>query len=218
MITATLGILRRWWLPLAYGAVFVAALSAPHPTPGQVRDWADTTGPVAPLMFLIVHSLVTIAPFPRTVLTLGAGLLFGPALGIGLAVIATTVSAVLAFLLVRALGRDRLAARLTHPTVRAVDRRLERRGWLAVGSLRLIAPVPFSIVNYCAGLSSVRLSPYALATVVGILPNTIGVVLLGDALTGTTEPALLVLSAACLAVGVIGLIVDAKIDVRTVSR
>lgn len=213
MIARSLGILRRWWLPLAYGAVFVAVLLAPHPTPEQVRDWADTAGPLASLMFLVVHSLVTIAPFPRTVLTLGAGLLFGPALGIGLAVIATTVSAVLAFLLVRALGRDRVAARMTHPAVRAIDRRLERRGWLAVGSLRLMAPVPFAVVNYSAGLSSVRPMPYALATVVGILPNTIGVVLLGDALTGAIEPGLLALSAICIAVGVIGLVVDAKVAV-----
>ncbi|PSR69546.1 hypothetical protein C8258_00060 [Nocardia sp. MDA0666] len=191
-------------------ALIAVALLAPHPAPQQIRDWADSVGPVFPLLFFLVHALVTVAPFPRTVFTLSAGLLFGPILGITLAVAATTVSAVLALLLVRALDRDQVAARLTHPAVRAVDRRLARRGWLAVGSLRLIAPVPFSVINYCAGLSSVRMMPYLLATFVGIIPGTIGVVVLGDALTGRTNPGLLVLSGACITIGVIGLIVDAR--------
>lgn len=202
---------RRVVMLLVLGAALVAvAALAPHPAPQQIRDWADSIGPVFPLVFFLVHAIVTVAPFPRTVFTLSAGLLFGPVLGIGLAVAATTVSAVLALLLVRALDRDQVAARLDHPAVRAVDRRLARRGWLAVGSLRLIAPVPFSVINYCAGLSSVRLLPYLLATFFGIIPGTVGVVVLGDALTGRTEPGLLVLSGICITIGVIGLVVDAR--------
>ncbi|WP_019926644.1 TVP38/TMEM64 family protein [Nocardia sp. BMG111209] len=198
-------------------ALVAVALLAPHPSPQQIRDWAKSAGPLFPLVFLSVHTIVTIAPFPRTVFTLSAGLLFGPVLGVAVALTATTISAILALLLVRALDRDQVAARLTHPAVRAVDRRLARRGWLAVGSLRLIAPVPFSVINYCAGLSSVRMLPYVLATVVGIVPGTIGVVVLGDALTGRTDPALLVLSGVCIAIGVIGLIVDARWPVDEVA-
>lgn len=191
-------------------ALFAVATLAPHPAPQQIRDWADSVGPIFPVVFFVVHALVTVAPFPRTVFTLSAGLLFGPAMGITLAVAATTVSAVLALLLVRALDRDQVAARLNHPAVRAVDRRLSRRGWLAVGSLRLIAAVPFSVINYCAGLSSVRMAPYLIATFLGVLPGTVGVVVLGDALTGRSDPGLLVLSGVCITLGVIGLIVDAR--------
>ncbi|MGA4788404.1 TVP38/TMEM64 family protein [Nocardia sp. AB354] len=197
-------------LAILAAALVAVAVLAPHPAPQQIREWADSVGPMFPLLFFLVHALVTVAPFPRTVFTLSAGLLFGPILGITLAVAATTVSAVLALLLVRALDREQVAARLTHPAVRAVDRRLARRGWLAVGSLRLIAPVPFSVINYCAGLSSVRMMPYLLATFVGIIPGTIGVVVLGDALTGRTNPGLLVLSGVCITIGVIGLVVDAR--------
>ncbi|KZM72538.1 TVP38/TMEM64 family protein [Nocardia terpenica] len=201
----------RFLALLVIGVVVIAvALLAPHPSPQQIREWAHSVGPLFPVVFFLVHAVVTVAPFPRTVFTLSAGLLFGPVLGITLAVAATTVSALLALLLVRALDREQVAARLTHPAVRAVDRRLARRGWLAVGSLRLIAPVPFSIINYCAGLSSVRLVPYLLATLIGVVPGTIGIVVLGDALTGKTNPGLLVLSGVCITLGVIGLIVDAR--------
>ncbi|MEV6769489.1 TVP38/TMEM64 family protein [Nocardia sp. NPDC051030] len=197
------------------GLLLALAVFAPHPGPQQIRVWADSVGPLLPLVFFVAHTLVCIVPFPRTVFTLSAGMLFGPVLGLSLALGATTVSAVLALLLVRALDRERVSARLTHPAVRAVDERLARRGWLAVGSLRLIAFAPFAIVNYCAGLSSVRMTPYLIATFVGIVPGTVGTVLLGDALTNRTSPAQLIVTAACLAVGVIGLVVDARLPVPT---
>ncbi|WP_174555263.1 TVP38/TMEM64 family protein [Nocardia anaemiae] len=191
-------------------ALFIAAMLIPLPTPQQMQDWATSVGPIFPLLFFVVHALVTVAPVPRTVLTVSAGVLFGPALGIVLAASATTVSAALAILLVRALDRDRVAAHLTHPAVRSIDARLERRGWLAVGSLRLIAFAPFSVINYCCALSSIRFWPYLIATVVGILPGTIGTVILGDALTGGTHPGMLVVSGVLIAIGIIGLIVDAS--------
>ncbi|QBJ98419.1 TVP38/TMEM64 family protein [Rhodococcus sp. ABRD24] len=194
-------------------ALFVAAALMPLPSIEQVRTWADAVGPAFPLVFFLVHVVVTVAPVPRTLFTISAGVLFGAATGLVVTVAATTISAVLALLLVRALGREAVAAHLTHPAVRAVDTRLARRGWLAVGSLRLIAPIPFSVINYCCGVSSIRVVPYTLATVAGILPGTVGVVLLGDALTGQADPALLTVSAICIAVGVLGLLLDARTPV-----
>ncbi|MGV9409336.1 TVP38/TMEM64 family protein [Nocardia sp. NPDC003693] len=191
--------------------LFAAAALMPHPAPQQIRTWADSVGPLLPLVFFAVHALLCVAPIPRTIFTLSAGMLFGPVLGLTLAVTATTVSAVLALLLVRALDRDRVRARLTHPMVRSVDARLAHRGWLAIGSLRLIAMAPFSVVNYCAALSSIRMTPYLAATFVGILPGTIGTVLLGDALTSETSPGQLILTAACLGLGLVGLVVDARL-------
>ena len=191
-------------------ALFVAALLAPHPSVSQVREWADSIGPMFPLVFFLVHSLVTVAPFPRTVFTLSAGVLFGSATGIALTVAATTVSAILALYLVRAIGREVVWQRISSPTIRRVDERIEKRGWLAVGSLRLIAFVPFSVVNYCCGISSIRLMPYAISTVVGILPGTIGIVVLGDALSGDADPRLLVLSGICISIGIGGLLFDAR--------
>ncbi|WP_283136457.1 TVP38/TMEM64 family protein [Rhizohabitans arisaemae] len=194
-------------------ALVAVVLFVPHPDPEQIRGWARAAGPWLPLVFFAVHALVTVV-FPRTPFTLSAGLLFGPITGIAVAISASTVSAALAFLLARAIGRDAIATRLTHPAVAAVDRRLARRGWLAVGSLRLIAPAPFPLVNFCAGVSSIRLVPFLAATAVGALPGTIAVVVLGDALTGRVDPALIVVSAICLAIGLAGLVVDARLGVE----
>lgn len=198
-------------LVLLIGLIAVALL-VPLPSVSRIREWSETmNGPVLLVAFFVVHALVTIAPVPRTVFTLSAGVLFGSLTGIAVSVAATTASAILAFLLLRAVGRDAVAEHLTHPTAKAIDLRLARRGWLAVGSLRLIAAAPFFVVNCCCAVSSVRFVPYTLATLVGILPGTVGVVLLGDALTGQPDPALMVVSAVCIAFGIGGLLLEARL-------
>ncbi|MFB7874159.1 TVP38/TMEM64 family protein [Nocardia sp. NPDC056064] len=191
-------------------ALFVVAMLVPLPGPQQIRDWAGGAGPLLPVLFFLFYSLVAVAPVPRTVLTVTSGVLFGPVLGSLLALSATAVSATIALLGVRALGRDRVAAHLTHPAVRAIDARLARRGWLAVAALRMIALAPFSVVNYCCGLSSVRVLPYLVATVAGSAPGTIATVVLAGSLAGDTHPMAVTISAVCLSIGVIGLFVDAR--------
>jgi len=61
-------------------------------------------------------------------------------------------------------------------------------------SLRLIPVVPFAPLNYAAGASGVRVLPYFLATLAGLLPGTSAVVILGDALTGHVSPLLFTVS------------------------
>ena len=211
-ISATAAQMSRARLILtALGAAAVVALVllVPLPTAVQMRDWAASVGPWFPLAFLCAHIVVTVLPFPRTAFTLAAGLLFGPTLGITLAVTASTLSALFALYLVRALGWQ-LNHLVSHPRIDALDERLGTRGWPAVLSLRLIPAVPFSVLNYAAGASSVRVLPYFLATLVGLLPGTAAVVILGDAMTGNVSPLLILVSACTAATGVAGLICEAR--------
>ena len=200
---------RVLFTAIAVAAVVAVVLLVPLPTALQLRDWAASAGPWFPLAFLAAHVVVTVLPFPRTAFTLAAGLLFGPALGVAIAVTASTVSALLALLMVRGLGWQ-LSKLVSHPAVEAVDARLRARGWAAVLSLRLIPVVPFSVLNYAAGASSVRVLPYLLATVAGLLPGTAAVVILGDALTGTVSPLLAVVSLCTAALGVSGLAYETR--------
>jgi uncharacterized membrane protein YdjX (TVP38/TMEM64 family) len=193
---------RRIVMTAAVTAVLIAvALLVPLPTAVQMRDWATSVGPWFPLAFLAAHIVVTVFPFPRTAFTLAAGLLFGPVLGITLAVAASTGSAVIALVLVRAAGWQ-LSRLVRHQAVEALDTRLRDRGWIAVISLRLIPAVPFSVLNYAVGASAVRMLPYTLATLAGVLPGTAAVVILGDALTGHISSLLFLVS---LCTGIVGL-------------
>jgi uncharacterized membrane protein YdjX (TVP38/TMEM64 family) len=189
--------------------LLAVATWVPLPAPVQLRDWAESVGPWFPLAFLVAHIIVTVVPVPRTAFTLAAGLLFGKAFGVLIAVLASTGSAVLALLLVRAAGWQ-LNRLVRHRAIDRVDERLRERGWPAILSLRLIPLVPFSAINYAAGASRVRLLPFTLATLAGVVPGTAAVVILGDALAGHPSPMLFVASVCTGALGLTGLLLEIR--------
>ncbi len=205
---------RRFFAILAAIVILIAvALLVPLPTAVQMRDWATSVGPWFPLAFFGAHIVVTVFPFPRSAFTLAAGLLFGPVIGVPLAVLASTFSAVIALLLVRAAGWQ-LSRLVRHPRVDSLDARLRERGWPTIVSMRLIPAVPFSVMNYAAGVSAVRVLPYTLASFVGLIPGTAAVVILGDALTGNVSPLLFVVSLCTASLGMAGLIYEIRMHRR----
>jgi uncharacterized membrane protein YdjX (TVP38/TMEM64 family) len=211
-VSVTARQVSRTRIALAARAVFAIiaiVVVVPLPTAVQMRDWASAMGAWFPIAFLGAHVLATVLPFPRTAFTLTAGLLFGPVLGIAIAVTASTLSALIALFGVRALGWQLMAAR-SRPGITELDARLRARGWPAVLSMRLIPAVPFSVVNYAAGASSVQVMPYLLATMVGLLPGTSAVVILGDALTGNISPLLALVSLCTASIGIAGLIYETR--------
>jgi uncharacterized membrane protein YdjX (TVP38/TMEM64 family) len=205
---------RRFIAILATIVILIAvAVLVPLPTALQMRDWAKSVGPWFPLAFLAAHIVVAVFPFPRSAFTLAAGLLFGPVLGVPLAVVASTISAVIALLLVRAAGWQ-LSRLVRHPRIDSLDARLRERGWPTIVSMRLIPAVPFSVMNYAAGASAVRVLPYTLASLVGLIPGTAAVVILGDALTGNVSPLLVLVSTCTASLGIAGLIYEMRIHRR----
>jgi uncharacterized membrane protein YdjX (TVP38/TMEM64 family) len=177
----------------------------------ELRHTVEGAGVWAPLMFVALQVLCTVPPpIPRSLFTLAAGLLFGSATGSVLAVVATTLAAVAAFALVRLTGGGIVERYAERAPVLWTRRRLDRSGLLAVVSLRLIPVLPFPLVNYAAGLSGVGFLPYAAGTLLGILPGTIALVVLGDAVTGQVPTALLVVSVTCGLLGMAGIGVAAR--------
>jgi uncharacterized membrane protein YdjX (TVP38/TMEM64 family) len=179
-------------------------------SPAAVQDTVRTAGGWAPALFVVLQVLVTIPPVPRTLFTVAAGLLFGSITGVLLAVTATALAAVVAFWLVRLTGGGLVERYADRGPVVWTRRRLDRSGLLAVTSLRLIPALPFSLLNYAAGLSGVRFTPYLLGTVLGTAPGTVALVILGDAVTGRVSPALLAVSVTGGLVGTIGSVVAAR--------
>jgi len=175
-----------------------------------VQDTVRGAGVWAPALFLVLQVFVTVPPVPRTIFTVAAGLLFGSALGVAVAVVATALAAVVAFWLVRLTGGGVVERFADRAPVVWTRQRLDRSGLLAVTSLRLIPVLPFSLLNYAAGLSGVRFAPYLFGTILGTAPGTIGLVVLGDAVTGRVSPAMLAISVAGGLVGTIGAVVAAR--------
>ena len=202
-------------LVIVVAAFFIAAwMLIDVPSLTRLRIWADRTGPWFPVVFWLAYVFITQFPIPRTLLTVSGGVLFGAVKGILLALTATTVSAIVSLLLVRFLLRDWVEPRLTHPSVQRINQRLEQRGWLAITSLRMIAGIPFSIMNYAAALTRVPVVPFAIATFIGSAPGTILVTMFGDTLTSRPDPIFIAIMVTLAIIGCGGLLIDATTPLR----
>jgi uncharacterized membrane protein YdjX (TVP38/TMEM64 family) len=153
---------------------------------------------------------------PGSLLTLGAGFLFGPVKGTVVVSLGSTAGAAAAFIVARRVARDWVLRHIAgRPKLAAVSDAVEHDAFKVILLTRLSPVFPFNVLNYAFGLTSVRFSSYILASWLGMLPGTIMYVLLGSAagnlaalLSGDVprssgQPALLVIGlVAALAVAV----------------
>jgi uncharacterized membrane protein YdjX (TVP38/TMEM64 family) len=174
---------RHVWIRLVGLVAIVAAAAAVAgvvgmPDPAQLRAAIAAAGPVAPALFVLLYAAATLAPLPKNVLAAVAGLLFGLAVGLAVVFLAALLGALAAFALGRVLGREAVE-RLTGTRVARVDALLRRRGLLAVLAVRLVPVLPFTAINYAAGLTAIRTQDYIVGTALGIIPGIIAFVALG---------------------------------------
>ena len=166
----------RPWLRLAVLAVLLAAatvgaLTIERPGVPVVRGWLDDPGPLGWTAVVLAVSGALMTPVPRTATSVLLGAAAGFPAGLGVAVLAGWIGGMGGFALGRHLGRDAVA-RLTGPRLARADRLFRDRGLLAVALAR-VSPVPFWVVSYAAGLSSIRWLPATLGTVVGVVPGAV---------------------------------------------
>ena len=90
--------------------------------------------------------------------------------------------------------------------LRRWQRALERRGFWAVLYLRLAPGIPYTLVNYTAGLSRIGLRPFVAATALGTAPRTFAYVALGGSFGNLRRPETIIAIALLLAMGVAGLV------------
>jgi uncharacterized membrane protein YdjX (TVP38/TMEM64 family) len=135
-------------------------------------------GPVA-LGALYVLSCVLFVP--GSILTIGAGALFGVVKGSITVSIASTLGATLALLVGRYLVRERISRLIAdNPRFAAVDAAVAREGFRIVVLTRLSPAFPFNLLNFAFGLTRVGVGTYALASWIGMIPGTILYVYLGS--------------------------------------
>lgn len=144
----------------------------------SLRRDSTATGPVAPAFFVLLFAAMTLAPLPKNVLVTAAGLLFGFVWGIAIALAGAMLGAMTAFALGRVLGRDAVERVAGARVVRA-DELMRRNGLLAVIGARMAPVVPFTGINYAAGLTAIRTRDYVIGTAIGIIPGTIAYAALG---------------------------------------
>lgn len=140
-------------------------------------------------IFMLVHITALSLSIPGAVLPLclAAGAIFGPLWGTAITLGSITVGDSLGFLAARYLLRDWVERHFSRQAA-AVDRGVERDGAFYLLALRLMAVVPYFVVNLTMGLTRMKLSVFAPVSFIGLIPATALYVHAGTELADIDHP------------------------------
>jgi uncharacterized membrane protein YdjX (TVP38/TMEM64 family) len=177
--------MKRIWRWLLIIVVLAAAVVGSRILPvtewlKAFNQWVSGLGPAGVIIFVVVYALAAVLFVPGSVLTIGAGFIFGLGLGVVAVSIGSVTAAAVAFLISRYVARKKIESLASkNEKFKAVDRAIGEQGWKLIFLLRLSPLIPFSLSNYFYGLTAVKFWPYLLASWIGMLPGTVLYVYLG---------------------------------------
>lgn len=147
--------------------------------PIQLQALLDQAGIWAPIIYIILYTIATILVLPSTPLNLTGGTLFGPWLGTLWTSIAAIIAAVVAFAFTRTVGREIIAQKLAGRW-QMMDAEISQGGLFYMFAIRLLPIIPYGLVNFAAGLTSIRFRDYLIGTILGTVPGVLPFVMLGS--------------------------------------
>lgn len=162
------------------GAITIAAQYREALDPETLSTTLDIFGIWAPVAFIVLFALATVAFLPGTVFALAGGVMFGPLLGTLFNLTGATIGAVLAFLAARHMAYGWVREK-TGPRLDRIIRGVDEEGWRFVAFTRLVPLFPFNLLNYALGLTRISLLHYTVATAVCMAPGALAYTYLGYA-------------------------------------
>ena len=147
--------------------------------PAWLQATLDRAGIWGPIIYIVIYTVATILVLPSTVLNLAGGALFGPWWGSLWTTIGALVAAIAAFGFTRTVGRELVAKRLAGYW-QTIDAEIRNGGLFYMFSIRLLPVIPYGLVNFAAGLTSISWKDYVVGTTLGTLPGVLPFVLLGS--------------------------------------
>lgn len=147
--------------------------------PTQIQAWLKSVGIWAPIAYIALYVVATVLVLPSTALNLTGGAIFGPWLGTVWTSLGAILAAIVAFAFTRTVGREAIAKRLAGRW-QAMDAEMRQGGLFYMFAIRLVPIMPYGLVNFAAGLTSISFKDYLLGTVIGTVPSVLPFVLLGS--------------------------------------
>ena len=190
-----------------------------QPTPGAMRDtvddvrtWVDGLGVLGPLAFIAVSACLTPLMFPGPLLAGASGLLFGIWLGFPVTLASAVLGAAIAFSISRWVAGDAVV-QLAGPRLLSIHAFVSRRGFVSVLYARIAPGMPYTLVNYAAGLTKIPLLVFCAATALGTAPRAFAYTALGGSLGNLRSPEAVLAVCVLVGMGTLGLLLVAR-DVR----
>src|SRR5215218_9660358 len=145
--------IRRIVIYAAVSLLLVGTLAVTGniPSSSEARDFGDSLGPLAPILYVPLFVLANFA-IAWVILAGAAGLLFGTAAGTPLALAGVTLAALTQMAVARRLAGEH-RGRLLPQRTRRIENFLTENGAVAVMESRIVPVLPYGIVNYSGGLT-----------------------------------------------------------------
>lgn len=141
--------------------------------------------PIVSMGLMVFQALIS--PLPAFVITFANAWVFGWFWGAVYSWSGAMIGATVCYWIAKILGRPAVEKMVGGRSLQITDRFFEEYGSHTVMIARLIPVVPFDIISYAAGLTSMGFWLFFWATGIGQLPATIIYSLLGENLTTSTK-------------------------------
>ena len=139
-------------------------------------------GILAPIVYVLFYTIGTLLILPSTPLNLTGGAIFGIWWGTFWTAVAAIIAAIVAFSFTRTIGKDIIAKRFAGRW-EAIDAEIRLGGLFYMFSIRLLPIIPYGLVNFAAGLTSIRWRDYIIGTLLGTVPGVLPFVMMGSGFT-----------------------------------
>lgn len=156
----------------------------------NLKEWINSFGVVAPILYLVLYTIGGVAFLPGTPLALLAGIAFGPVWGSLLACTGATLGATLAFIVARYAARKMVEEWASKNEVfKKIDQGVEKQGWRMLMITRLVPVFPYNVQNFAYGLTKINLLTFILVSFICMLPGAIafcfmaGAIIAGESIT-----------------------------------
>ena len=140
-----------------------------------MQNFIEQFGDYAPIIFLLLASILPIFLFPPGIFSVIGGLLFGFKLGAVLTIIAAIIYTNIMFLISRYFARNKiekfLEKRLTLKQFNRIFGLNDNKLATFLIICRLIPLLPNSIVSYSYGLTRISFKHYFMANLIGLIPG-----------------------------------------------
>ena len=149
----------------------------------RVRAIIKSGGAFAPLIYILLFSILPIFFFPVPILALAGGLAFGVWKGSFYTIIGASINCILMYLIAKYIGKEQVDRYLEKHLSEDVKKRIASKEtdigfYLFV--LRLTPIIPYNLINYMSGLLDIDLKKYIIISILGIMPGTAVYLNMGD--------------------------------------
>ena len=160
------------------------------------------------LIYIAVQVIqIIIAVIPGQPIQLAAGYAWNPGISYGLSILSIAIGTVVTYYLGRLLGKDMILLIFgEEKTAKFIGLLNSRKGYLAIIILYLFPGIPKDVFSYAAGISQMKLLPFAILSLVSRTPALMCSLLVGRMFHNESYLGIIIVSSVVVAVAVLGVI------------